>query len=194
MRLYAGVLPPPSVNDELGRAVDALRDLPGYESLRWTGRPGWHLTLAFYGEVPEESVPELTQRLARGAHRSEPFTLALTGSGTFGGRSLWAGVSGDTRALRLLADRAEAAGRRAGLSLREHRRFRPHLSLARNRDGAAAAGVDLAPYLDGLADFAGAAWTVRELTLVRSNLPTGGVPGARPRYETVAALPLGAAG
>ncbi|MGX2995370.1 RNA 2',3'-cyclic phosphodiesterase [Streptomyces sp. JNUCC 64] len=215
MRLYAGVLPPPSVTEELGRAVDALRDLPGHDLLRWTGRPGWHLTLTFYGEVPEDSVPELTRRLARGAHRTEPFGLALAGSGSFGERSLWAGVTGDTRALRLLADRAEAAGRRTGLELREHRRYRPHLTLARARDGrpggpatngrprpagrggsgpAGRDGADLRPHLDALADFAGTEWTVRELTLVRSNLPTGGVPGARPRYETVAALPLGAAG
>ncbi|WP_445394953.1 RNA 2',3'-cyclic phosphodiesterase [Streptomyces sp. LE64] len=192
MRLYAGVLPPPSVAGELGRAVDALRDLPGHDALRWTGRPGWHLTLAFYGEVPDGAVPELTRRLARAAHRTEPFALSLAGSGTFGGRTLWAGLRGDTPTLRLLADRAEAAARRAGLATGEHRRHRPHLTLARTRDTGPT--VDLGPYAEALADFVGARWTVEELALVRSNLPTGGVPGARPRYETVAALPLRPAG
>ncbi|MGO4747713.1 RNA 2',3'-cyclic phosphodiesterase, partial [Streptomyces sp. 2MCAF27] len=34
-------------------------------------------------------------------------------------------------------------------------------------------------------------WTVPELSLVRSHPPTPGVVGAQPRYEVVAAWPLG---
>ncbi|MFJ6570029.1 RNA 2',3'-cyclic phosphodiesterase [Streptomyces sp. NPDC091292] len=194
MRLFAAVLPPAPFLAELGRAVDPLLALPGAGDLRWTGRAGWHLTLAFYGEVPDDSLPELTERLTRAAHRTAPFPLALRGAGLFGGRSggrsLWAGVAGDTRAMRLLADRAEAAARRAGLPTEEHHRFRPHLSLARSRT----APVDLGPYVAGLDGFTGSEWTVGELALVRSNLPRSGVPGEQPRYETVAAPPLEGAG
>ncbi|MFF2846978.1 RNA 2',3'-cyclic phosphodiesterase [Streptomyces sp. NPDC058001] len=186
MRLFAAVLPPAPVTAELGRAVDPLLAFPGAGDLRWTGRPGWHLTLAFYGEVPDDAVPELTERLTRAAHRTAPFPLALRGAGLFGERSLWAGVAGDTRALRHLADRSEAAARHAGLPTEEHHRFRPHLSLARSR----MAPVDFGPYVAGLDGFTGSEWTVGELALVRSNLPRGGVPGEQPRYETVAAPPL----
>ncbi|WP_343245084.1 2'-5' RNA ligase family protein, partial [Streptomyces sp. SID14478] len=59
MRLFAAVLPPQEAVAELGRAVDRLAPADG---LRWTGRPGWHLTLAFYGDVPEAGVPELAER------------------------------------------------------------------------------------------------------------------------------------
>jgi 2'-5' RNA ligase len=196
MRLFAAVLPPEGVTGELGSVVDDLRRLPGADGvqqlpgsggLRWTGRPGWHFTLAFYGEVAEDVVPDLSERLARAAHRTAPFPLTLRGSGHFGGRVLWAGASGDVRTLRLLADRAEAAARKAGIPMEDHRRYRPHLTLARSRSD-----TDFEAYVTALDAFAGREWTVRELCLVRSDLPKSGVPGEQPRYETVARWPLGA--
>ncbi|MEV3861633.1 RNA 2',3'-cyclic phosphodiesterase [Streptomyces sp. NPDC050095] len=182
MRLFAAVLPPAPALAELGRAVDRLT---AREGLRWTGRDGWHLTLAFYGDVPEAIVPELAERLARAAGHTQEFELALRGGGHFGGRALWAGVDGDVAAMRRLAERAEAAGRRAGLP-GEHRRYRPHLTLARSRGD----DVDFGPYVEALDSFAGTAWTVGELALVRSNLSDSGVPGERPRYEKVEGWPL----
>ncbi|GGY95042.1 RNA 2',3'-cyclic phosphodiesterase [Streptomyces poonensis] len=189
MRLFAAVLPPADVTDELASAAGALRRLPGADRLRWTERAGWHFTLAFYGEVDDGTVPDLSARLERAARRTEPFPLAVRGGGQFGhGRALWAGAEGDLRTLRLLAERAEAAGRKAGLPL-EHRRYRAHLTLARSREP-----LDVRPYVDALDGFAGRPWTVGELALVRSNLPKSGVPGERPRYERVAGWELGAGG
>ncbi|MFD4571803.1 RNA 2',3'-cyclic phosphodiesterase [Streptomyces sp. NPDC058417] len=191
MRLFAAVLPPKDVVAELVRWVGELRvgvgDVGG---VRWTGWEGWHFTLAFYGEVDDGVVPELSARLAKAAKRSAPFSLALRGGGQFGaGRVLWAGAAGDLAALRLLADRAEAAARKAGLDTGEHRRYRPHLTLARSRTD-----TDLGAYVDGLAGFTGREWTVGELALVRSSLPVSGVPGERPRYEAVGRWALGGAG
>ncbi|MCX4763025.1 RNA 2',3'-cyclic phosphodiesterase [Streptomyces sp. NBC_01275] len=190
MRLFAAVLPPQDVAHELAVEVEQLRRLPGADGLRWTGRPGWHFTLAFYGEVDDDVVPELSARLERAAHRSAPFRLAVRGGGQFGhGRALWAGAAGEVPALRLLAGRAEAAARKAGLETGEHRRYKAHLTLARSRDA-----VDVTSYLEALDAFAGREWTVGELVLVRSNLPTSGVPGEQPRYEPVGRWPLGRAG
>lgn len=190
MRLFAAVLPPEEVVRALAAEAERLRGLPGAERLRWTGSPGWHFTLAFYGEVQDEAVPELSFRLQRAAHRTEPFALAVRGGGQFGhGRALWAGAEGDLPALRLLADRAEAAARKAGVPMGEHRRYRAHLTLARSRDA-----VDVRPCLALLEDFTGPAWTVTDLALVRSDLPRSGAVGERPRYETVARWPLGRAG
>ncbi|MEU3794713.1 RNA 2',3'-cyclic phosphodiesterase [Streptomyces fructofermentans] len=189
MRLFAAVLPPPEAAAELASAAEALRELPGAGDLRWTGRPGWHFTMAFYGEVPDEAVPDLSARLERAARRTGPFPLALRGGGRFGDRALWVGAAGDVHALRLLAGRAEAAGRRAGLPGEDRHRYRPHLTLARGR-----AAADLAPYVASLDGFTGRTWTVAELSLVLSRLPRSGVPGEQPRYETLARWPLGAAG
>ncbi|MEU8589063.1 RNA 2',3'-cyclic phosphodiesterase [Streptomyces sp. NPDC048664] len=190
MRLFAALLPPPDATDELAREVGELKRLPGADGLRWTGRPGWHFTLSFYGEVDDAAVPDLSARLERAARRTPPFPLAMRGGGQFGhGRVLWVGAEGDLPALRLLADRAEAAGRKSGVPVGEHRRYQAHLTLARSRDG-----VDSHPYTDALRDFRGRAWTVGELVLVRSSLPRSGVAGERPRYEPVARWPLGAVG
>ncbi|MFG2128876.1 RNA 2',3'-cyclic phosphodiesterase [Streptomyces sp. NPDC048751] len=190
MRLFAAVLPPTDVTDELAARIAELKKLPGAADLRWTSRPGWHFTLAFYGEVDDEVVPDLSGRLERAAHRTAPFPLALRGGGQFGhGRALWAGAHGDLDTLSRLADRAEAAARKAGVPMGDHRRYKPHLTVARSRDAFA-----VRPYVEALHTFTGSTWTVRELVLVRSDLPTSGVPGEQPRYTPVARWPLGAAG
>ncbi|MEV0317004.1 RNA 2',3'-cyclic phosphodiesterase [Streptomyces sp. NPDC050658] len=189
MRLFAAVLPPGPAADELVHAVQELKKLPGADDLRWTEPEGWHFTLAFMAEVGEETLPSLSERLGRAAQRTEAFPLALRGGGHFGDRALWTGAAGDIGALRLLAQRADAAARKAGITMEEHRHYRPHLTLARGRGERS-----VAPYADALADFEGEPWTVDELTLVRSNLPKSGVPGERPRYEVVGRWPLGGAG
>ncbi|MFD7694759.1 RNA 2',3'-cyclic phosphodiesterase [Streptomyces sp. NPDC059374] len=190
MRLFAAVLPPDDVVRELDTEVTALRGLPGADRLRWTARPGWHLTLAFFGEVDDALLPDLSARLERAAHRTAPFPLALHGGGQFGhGRALWTGARGDVPALRVLAGRCEAAAAKAGVPMGEHRRYKAHLTLARSRTA-----VDTRPYVTALAEFAGRTWTVTELALVRSHLPTSGVPGEQPRYEVVARRPFGGAG
>ncbi|MFE7582817.1 RNA 2',3'-cyclic phosphodiesterase [Streptomyces gardneri] len=186
MRLFAAVLPPAEQLAELGHVIDTLHRLPGADRLRWTSRPGWHLTLAFMGEVDEELLPELRVRLARAAHRTPPFPLRLHGGGHFGRRALWTGVAGDLDELRLLAERADAAARRAGVAMEEHRRYQAHLTLARARTDE----TDLRPFLDTLHTFEGSRWQVAELALVRSRLPVSGVRGEQPRYETLDAWPL----
>ncbi|GAA3864986.1 RNA 2',3'-cyclic phosphodiesterase [Streptomyces lacrimifluminis] len=190
VRLFAAVLPPADVSEQLAYAVAGLRGLPGADGLRWTGVPGWHFTLAFYGEVAEGVVPDLSERLARAARRTDAFALAVRGGGQFGhGRALWAGAAGEVDALRLLADRAEAAGRKAGVDMGEHRHYKPHLTVARSREA-----FEVRPYAEALDAFTSRTWTVDDLALVRSNLPKSGVPGEQPRYEVAARWSLGAAG
>ncbi|MFF8290909.1 RNA 2',3'-cyclic phosphodiesterase [Streptomyces sp. NPDC016309] len=189
MRLFAAVLPSPAAVDELAAEVGRLRALPGAGDLRWTGRDGWHFTLAFMGEVDDGLVPELSTRLARAAHRTDPFALRLHGGGRFGRRVLWAGAAGGLDEMRLLAERADAAARRSGVPMEEHRRYQAHLTVARSRTDA----VDLRPFVERLREFEGVRWDVAELALVRSNLPGGGAVGRGPRYETVGSWPLGRA-
>jgi len=162
-----------------------LMYLPGAGNLRWTGRDGWHFTLAFMGEVDDELLPELRERLGRAAGRTDPFPLRIHRGGRFGRRALWAGAAGGLPELRLLAERADAAARRAGITMEEHRRYQAHLTVARSREEA-----DLRPYVHALDAFEGTPWEVGELALVRSRLPVSGVEGEQPRYETVASWPL----
>lgn len=187
MRLFAAVVPPQGALGELEDVVGRLRArVPGP---RWTTRDSWHLTLAFYGEVPEATVPDLAARLGRAASRTGAFPFRVAGAGHFGGAFLWAGGSGDVHALRRLAERAQAAGRKAGLDLGEPRRYRPHLTLARSREP-----FEWGPLVAELEPFTGREWTVDELVLMRSELPRSGVPGEGPRYVKVGGWALRDAG
>jgi 2'-5' RNA ligase len=180
--LFAAIDPP----------ADAVADLehvlrcrgPG---LRWVPSSQWHVTTAFYGEVSRDRVEELKERLGRGAARTPPLSVAITGGGCFprrpnNARVLWAGLTGEVDELARLADRCVAAGRRSGIAM-ERRRFRAHLTLARSREA-----TDMSGRLAELWSYAGPTWTAATLQLVHSTL------GAEVRHETIAQWPLGSAG
>jgi 2'-5' RNA ligase len=180
MRLFVALTPPPDVVAELRIATEALRaEQPG---LRWVLPDQLHLTLAFLGEVGEGTASDLAERLGRVAGRHPPLLLSLGGAGRFGNRVLWTRVRGESDRLRRLAASVQAAGRRARLPV-EARPYRPHLTLARARDGA-----DLLPALAALGGFEGRAWAVDELHLVCSHLGAG--PGGTARHELRASWPL----
>ncbi|UED85745.1 RNA 2',3'-cyclic phosphodiesterase [Streptomyces profundus] len=182
MRLFAAVVPPPEVMDELALTAVPLRALDEADRLRWTDRAGWHITLAFYGEVDGHQLPALFDGLADAARAGGPLTLRLAGSGDFAGRHLWAGVEGDTAELAELAAGSVTAGRAAGAPGGDaYDAYRPHLTLARARPGA-----PLDRWRTALAGFRGGTWTADRLTLMRSEtLPEGA------RYTTVGEWPLG---
>ena len=167
-----------------------LKGLAGADRLRWTEPPGWHFTLAFYGEVDEDVVPELSRRLERAARRTEPFPLAVRGGGQFGhGRALWAGAEGDLAPCGCWPTGRRRRRARPGCRWGSTAATQPHLTVARSRED-----FDVRPYVAALDAFAGRTWTVADLALVRSNLPTSGVPGEQPRYEAVGRWGLGLAG
>ena len=183
MRLFAAVRPSPEVLAEVATSVETLA--PDVR-LRWTSPEQWHLTLAFYGEVTDQVTETLDIRLRRLAARTAPLTLRCSGAGAFArpsrARVLWIGVQGDREGLIALAASARAAGRRSGLDMPD-RGYRPHLSIARAR-----ASADLATTVAQLSPFASAAWTVHELSLLRSELGKG--DEGRPRYTTIGDYPL----
>jgi 2'-5' RNA ligase len=179
VRLFVAVTPPPPVLAEIGQAVDKLRS--GHDEVRWTRPEAWHVTLAFLGEVGEERLPELTERLGRAARRHQPPTLAIGAGGRFGGRVLWVRVDGDRTPLSRLASSVAAAARRTGVPIQD-RPFRPHLTLARSKGRAP---VDLRPLVQELRSYSGTPWTARELHLVRSHL------GPEAHHEPLTSWPLG---
>jgi 2'-5' RNA ligase len=183
MRLFVALDPaPPAVASLRG----ALSELPPLSALRIMRAEQWHLTLAFYGEVPDSRVDDLSERLSRAASRTAPLTLRLEGAGTFGRQArrahvLWAGLSGDVEQVRRLAERCSAAGRRAGVVM-EDRPFRPHLTIGRARGRE----VDLRDAVAVLSSYVGPAWTETELRLVQSHL------GPPTVHDTLATWALGA--
>jgi 2'-5' RNA ligase len=135
--LFAAVWPPEDVLDHLDLALGAVRrTLPGDGAgpVRWSARETWHLTCAFYGDVPDGRAAELAGALGRVASGSAPYRLRLRGAGVFSHRTLWVGVGGDTAAQQALAHAAVAAGERVDARPDDRPRERAHLTIGRVRD------------------------------------------------------------
>lgn len=216
MRLFASLEPSPEALAHLRRAVDAVRGPAEIRSgLRWTDPEQWHVTLAFYGEVPDGAWPGLAEALAERIAPLHAPRLLLRGAGSFAGRNLWVGAAGETaadaRALADILEAATAAGVDVGLPPDPRPRNRAHLTLARlsarsgpggpggSRRGERGAGdvrradrrrPDAAPDVDGcvraLSVYAGPVWRADSVLLVRSRLGEG--RGGGPLHEVIASL------
>jgi 2'-5' RNA ligase len=124
IRLFAALPIPPEIAQGLARRQEGL---PG---ARWSRPENLHLTLRFFGELPETTAADLDEAL--GAIGGAPLDVELAGVGAFGEgqdvRSVWAGVTPNAP-LTQFAKRCETAARRCGLKP-ETRAFRPHVTLA----------------------------------------------------------------
>ncbi len=182
MRLFVAVVPPRPVLLELRAALTTLPHTGG--SLRWRHPESWHITLAFLGEVPRDTLPELTERLARAASRATPMELSVAGGGHFDSRVLWAGVQGDRDRLGRLSETVAAAARRCRVKV-DDRPYRPHVTLARVRGEEP---TDLQPYVERMAAFRTPRWLVKEMELIESVPPT--TVGRAPIYLSRGHWPL----
>jgi len=201
MRLFAAIRPPDEVLDHLDLALGAVRGtLPGGADgpVRWSARETWHVTVAFYGEVPDGAVPALDDALADAARGTPPYQLHLRGAGAFAHRTLWVGVAADLAPHRALGAASVAAGvvvrgARADDETALDTRSRPHLTVGRaarparpqrpeGRRGRTADrdGPGLSALVHALAVYEGPSWTVEKLLLVQSQPGAG--RGGGPLY------------
>ena len=167
MRLFVALRPPPAVIAHADAALEPVRR--AHPDLRWVPAERWHLTLAFYGEIPDDKVDGTVTMVDRRLRGCDPCELAFRGAGVFTRRALWLGVGGDLVGLKGLARSVTF----------ERRPYRPHLTVARLRGG-----VDAGPAAESLASYDGPVWTAGTVHLVRSHL------GPAPTYDDVAVWPL----
>jgi len=190
LRLFVAVELGDAALRALGQLQPALREHGlGLPALRWVRPEGVHLTLKFLGGVDSSRRPEIERALGEAVGGVAPHELALGRLGTFGSkgapRVLWVDLDGDVDALRGLQLQVEERLAPLGFPA-ESRRFSPHLTLARVREGAEreVAGP-IAQAIEGVGVPEGRI-AVRELSLMRSQLQAGGAV-----YTRLAAFPLG---
>ncbi len=178
--------------DEPTRAFMAARVAtlrPLLPSVRFVAPDTWHLTLAFLGDLSEDQVGVASTAAMEAASETAPFTLHVTGLGTFGDgdapRVIWLGVGGMVAELRDAQGRVRGALDRAGL--RQDGRFSPHLTLARMRrplpPAEAAALREAATVTSD-----GPAFTVAHIAVMRSDRTADGA-----RYTAMARAALAGA-
>ncbi len=115
--------------------VRMIRNLESQvDQVRWTQTEQLHLTLKFLGEVDNLALPEIIDRMKKGAQSVTPFGVEVRGLGSFpkdkDPRVLWAGVKDGVEQLRWLHDAFEGSFTEMGFAP-ENRQFTPHLTLGR---------------------------------------------------------------
>lgn len=183
-RLFAAVVPPPSVVEDLDVFLTPRR--PAEARLRWARPEGWHLTTAFMGDVPDRNIDRLAETLGEAASRTPAFRLRLAGGGAFPWpvetKVLWLGVAEGASELTDLAERSRNAAVRAGVRV-DGAKFTPHLTL-----GRVGRAIDTTRLVRVLDTWDGDGWLADELVLIQSHLADRGN-----RYEVLErwALPTG---
>lgn len=171
-RVFVGIPLSDAVCDELRVLCTGL---PG---ARWMERDALHLTLRFIGEVDGAAAEDIHEALLR--IDAPAFDLTLGGVDCFdqAGKvhTLWTGVEKQPL-LTHLRGKIESALVRAGIEP-DHRKFKPHITLARFRNGAS---PRIGIYIHRHSRFASQPFTVDRFALFQSHLSS-----ERAYYEILA--------
>lgn len=182
MRTFIALNLPQEERLRLHAALEPLRarDLP----VRWIDAESLHITLKFLGDTESGAVPEVERVLDDAAGRRAPMQLKLGGVGAFPtlrrANILWVGAAPEPE-LMALQKQLEPALSRLGFP-REHRPFRPHITVGRARSDARA--LDIERYV-GLVDYE-AVIEIGTVELMQSHVSSRGS-----RYETLLTRRLG---
>ncbi len=122
------------VLEELER-IEAILKEAGAD-VKWVKPGSIHLTLKFLGNITEEQIPRITERLKEIAFAVPPFDMALDGIGVFPkwsyAKVLWVGAGKGADTVGDLAAQVEEAMAEEGFE-KEDRPFSAHLTLGRIR-------------------------------------------------------------
>jgi 2'-5' RNA ligase len=128
-RLFVAIDPPDSTRQLLA-GLD-----PHIRGVRWTEAAQMHLTLAFFGDMPEEVEQRLQEKLS--AVEFGAFFLSIAGVGTFATKGapkiVWIGLGKAHPHLFQIHKRVQEAALAVGIEP-ELRPWHPHITIARCRD------------------------------------------------------------
>ncbi|WP_108664705.1 RNA 2',3'-cyclic phosphodiesterase [Euzebya rosea] len=184
MRSFVALPVPTAVATMIQPAVGVLRDR--WPGLRWTDPLGWHLTLAFLGEVDDATATAVCDAVRSAVADVPSVAVRLPGSADTapGSRGIvWLPVTSPP--LPALAEGVRDACDAAGAPPDRDRAFRGHLTLCRvprrSTDDPAALARTVAAAYDGPP----LSWTADRVEVLRSDRTATGA-----RYVELASIPL----
>lgn len=179
LRLFAAVDVPARHKASVQEAIAPLKAVvPG---ARWTSPATWHVTVKFFGEVPEPWLEGIREGVGQAAAAGRAVKSRLLDVGAFPSlhraRVLWVGIDDSEGALAGLAERINRE-----CVFVDDRPLHPHLTLARFRVPA-----DVGPVIERLRPFNLDAepFLVDRVTLFRSYTERSGS-----RHEVLGEWPL----
>ena len=185
IRAFLALELPDSLRPGLAQVQEDLKR--SRAEVRWVAVGNIHLTMKFFGNVPDDEIGSLALAAREVAAEAAPLQLQVTGAGAFPSpqapRVVWVGLGGDLVPLTQLFYRLEKEFAALGY-LPEGRAFNPHLTLGRvkspvNRDR-------LAKLLATMPSLNWPPFTVKELILFQSVLSPQGS-----KYTPLQVIPLG---
>jgi len=145
---------------------------PHIRGVRWVDPAQMHLTLSFFGDVPDNIDLALEKKLS--AIEFGAFFLSIVGAGTYstkgGPKIIWIGVGKAHPHLFQIHKRVQEAALAAGLEP-ELRPWHPHITIARCRDVSA---QSLRKFLQLNAEFDAGMIRVEDFHLYSSKLTPAG--------------------
>ncbi len=184
-RLFVALPVAESVRTALGDLMSTVAggsiEVRSFGQPRWVRVDGLHVTLRFLGATPDEKLGVLGEALAAAASGVEPFSVTLSGAGSFPNpshpRVLWIGIAQGEEPIAALVRRLDPELLPLGWPP-ENRPFSPHLTLART-DGVPGA-AERARHLVELARDIELSWSVDRIVLYKSVIGRGPT-----RYEAL---------
>lgn len=165
------------------RIVQLQRELiSALPTVRWVRPETMHLTLAFLGDITEESLEKIGKSMLSIGDGFAPVEVSVGGLGAFPSlrrpRVIWLGLEGATALLEL---QAAVVGMLRALQVAwDDKPFKPHLTLGRCRQPVPDIERQLAPFMDRQCG----QLNLSRLVLYESRLTAQGASHL-PRYETV---------
>ncbi len=176
---------------DLKRELYSLSKIPLPEGLKgkWVEEENYHLTLHFFGNVPENLVEKIARSLQGLLRGFTPFSLTLNGPGFFPERGtprvLWIGLKDEAGELKEINQKLQKSLKRLKLERKE--RFHPHITLLRIKElrDPEAFQDYFRRLLDEATRIQGKTFLVKEVTLFKSELTPKG-----PVYSPLKTFPF----
>ncbi len=183
IRTFIAIDVPDEVKEMISRAQENFRRLGG-DRVSWTRPQGIHLTLKFLGDVNEDEISGIANRVETATLEFSSFEIQTTNAGGFPRmqkpRVLWLGIDGGVELISI-QKAVDKSISKLGFD-RERKKFNPHLTVGRVKSLTLDSPL---PENFGSYEFKTVNWIASEINVIASDLkPTGAV------YTILDTIPL----